>query len=77
MGIAVWPGGSVEDWLPAYDSSTGQWGLNPCNVTADFNNTGLSPSQYLVRSMRQSSLQCQGMASHSSCTLMRWYSDAR
>ena len=49
LGIALWPGGSVEDWLPAYDSSTGLWGLNPCNTTGNFNSTGLSPSQVLVR----------------------------
>lgn len=64
VGIALWPGGSVEDWLPSYDSTTGEWGLNPCNVTADFNNTGLTPSQYLVRRMLVPSSSCRGGAPH-------------
>ena len=49
VGVAFWPGGLVEDWLPAYDSSTGAWGLNPCNTSSTFNNTGQSDAAYLVR----------------------------
>ena len=49
VGVAFWPGGRVEDWLPAYDSSTGAWGLNPCNTSSTFNGTGQSDAAYLVR----------------------------
>lgn len=52
VGIAFWPGGRVEDWLPAYDSDTQAFGLNPCNTTNDYNNTALSDAQYLVSPCR-------------------------
>ena len=49
VGVAFWPGGRVEDWLPVYDSDTQQFGLNPCNTTNHYNNTALSDSRYLAR----------------------------
>jgi hypothetical protein len=48
LGLAFWPGGSVEDWQPVYDADTGQFGLNPCNTTNNYNNTGVSDAIYLV-----------------------------
>ena len=64
MGIAFWPGGRVEDWLPAYDSGTKAFGLNPCNATNDFNKTALSDAQYLVSQCR---LLKSAWCLHSSC----------
>ncbi len=48
VGIAMWPGGKVADWEPAYNADTGVHGLNPCNATNNYNNTGLSDAAYLV-----------------------------
>ncbi|EIE22879.1 hypothetical protein COCSUDRAFT_42464 [Coccomyxa subellipsoidea C-169] len=44
----MWPGGKVEDWEPAYNADTGIHGLNPCNATNNYNNTGLSDAAYLA-----------------------------
>ena len=48
MGIAVWPGGSVANWGSGINADTAVPGLNPCNATNNYNNTGLSDADYLV-----------------------------
>ena len=48
LGLALWPGGTAEDWQPAYDASKGVYGLNPCNVTGSYNGTGHTHRAYLV-----------------------------
>ena len=66
----MWPGGSIADWEPAYDGDTGVPGLNPCNATNNYNNTGLSDAAYLVSPSRPQSLSssetavknCSGLA---------------
>lgn len=48
VGLALWPGGTAEDWQPAYDATTGVYGLNPCNVTGSYNGTGITHRAFLV-----------------------------
>lgn len=48
VGIALWPGGTVEDWKPAYDSDKQEFGLSPCNTTSGCNNTVQSDETFLV-----------------------------
>ncbi|KAK9800785.1 hypothetical protein WJX73_002880 [Symbiochloris irregularis] len=33
VGAAFWPGHAPEEWGPYYNSTSGQFGLNPCNFT--------------------------------------------
>ncbi|KAK9820563.1 hypothetical protein WJX72_011663 [[Myrmecia] bisecta] len=49
LGIAFWPGGTVEDWKPYYDKELDEFGLNPCNDQNNFNNSGLSDRAYLAQ----------------------------
>jgi hypothetical protein len=48
VGVALWPGGTIEEWGPVLDTDTQLAGLNPCNTTNDWNNTGLSDQAYLA-----------------------------
>ncbi|KAK9917440.1 hypothetical protein WJX75_004387 [Coccomyxa subellipsoidea] len=45
----MWPGGTIEDWEPAYNADTGVYGLHPCNATNNYNHTGLSDAAYLAQ----------------------------
>ncbi|KAK9832090.1 hypothetical protein WJX81_005628 [Elliptochloris bilobata] len=47
MGLALWPGGTAEDWRPAYDVTAQEYGLNPCNATGLFNGTADTQRAYL------------------------------
>ena len=49
VGVAFWPGGTIEDWGPVYNSAANYTGLSPCESTAEYNATGLTHQQYLVR----------------------------
>ena len=60
VGLAFWPGGTVEDWGPAYDSDTQEFGLNPCNTTNDYNNTSQSQATYLASPCCTCCLQSHG-----------------
>ncbi len=48
MGLALWPGGTAEDWQPAYSAASGAYGLNPCNATGLYNGTRDTQRAYLV-----------------------------
>ena len=50
IGVAFWPGGSVDDWGLVTDTETTVTPLDPCNKTNNYNNTGESSRSYLVRS---------------------------
>ncbi|CAL8464782.1 g4317 [Coccomyxa elongata] len=43
----MWPGGSVANWGSGINADTAVPGLNPCNATNNYNNTGLSDAAYL------------------------------
>jgi len=49
VGLAFWPGGSVEDWGAVYNTTTNEFGLQPCNNTGNYSDSGLTPARYLVR----------------------------
>ena len=66
MGIAFWPGGTVEDWKPAYDSDKQEFGLSPCNTTSGYNNTLQSDDAFLVS---PNSTRCS--QSHGDCSLCK------
>ena len=53
MGVAFWPGGTIQDWGPVFDTAANYTGLNPCESTAQYNATGLTHQQYLVRTPGQ------------------------
>lgn len=49
MGVAFWPGGTVEDWGIISETSANQTTpLIPCTTDNNWNNTGLSSQAYLV-----------------------------
>ena len=49
MGMAFWPGGTVEDWGIISETVANQTApLNPCTTDDNWNNTGLSSQAYLV-----------------------------
>lgn len=48
MGLAFWPGGTVEDWGSVYNSTKNTFGLHPCNTTGTYLETGVTPAAYLV-----------------------------
>ncbi len=48
LGVAFWPGGTIQDWGSVYDAASGRFGLHPCNVSGNYSTTGLSPAAYLV-----------------------------
>ena len=56
IGVAFWPGGTVEDWGLVTDTETTTTTLDPCNKTNNYNSTGESSRSYLVRS------RCHGRA---------------
>lgn len=56
VGVAFWPGGTIEDWGPVYQSATNYTGPNPCLSGTEYNATGLTHQQYLVRSCAVPSL---------------------
>lgn len=87
LGLALWPGGTAEDWQPAYDASKGMYGLNPCNVTGSYNGTGVTHRAFLVprvtdrRSLNNSrfenrwnstSFPCPAMELHTGTTHNTW-----
>ncbi|KAL3148896.1 hypothetical protein ABBQ32_001766 [Trebouxia sp. C0010 RCD-2024] len=48
MGVAFWPGGTVEDWGIISETSANQTTpLIPCTTDNNWNNTGLSSQAYL------------------------------
>ena len=49
IGVAFWPGGTVDDWGLVTDTETTVTPLDPCNKTNNYNNTGESSRSYLVR----------------------------
>ena len=49
IGVAFWPGGTVDDWGLVTDTETTIIPLDPCNKTNNYNNTGESSRAYLVR----------------------------
>lgn len=49
MGMAFWPGGTVEDWGITSETIANQTApLNPCTTDDNWNSTGLSSQAYLV-----------------------------
>lgn len=54
LGLAFWPGGTLDDWGPAIDLSTVTPGLSPCllttynNTDSSNNSTPASHQQYLI-----------------------------
>ena len=60
LGLALWPGGTAGDWQPAYDATTGVYGLNPCNVTGSYNGTGHTHRAYLVLQLNASTASSGG-----------------
>ncbi len=49
VGVAFWPGGTIEDWGPVFNAAANYTGLSPCESKAEYNATGLTHQQYLVR----------------------------
>ena len=86
MGVAFWPGGTVEDWGAVSDSAANFTGLSPCESTAEYNATGLTHQRYLVRTpkivcvcgllavncSREFLLLCRRLAKAWCSELMRW-----
>lgn len=35
VGVAFWPGHTVEEWGLRYNTTSLEFGLNPCNITYD------------------------------------------
>ena len=59
VGVAFWPGGTIEDWGPVYQRATNYSGPNPCLSSTEYNATGLTHQQYLVRSTMPHCLRAQ------------------
>lgn len=60
LGLAFWPGGTLDDWGPAIDSETISPGLSPCLLTpysstnaTDATNITTSHQEYLVNTIAQ------------------------
>jgi hypothetical protein len=51
VGVAFWPGGSINDWGPVHNATLNYTGLTPCESAAEYNATGLTHQQYLVRTL--------------------------
>lgn len=48
VGVAFWPGHTVQEWGLRYNTTSEEFGLSPCNVTVD-PVTKTSHRAYLVR----------------------------
>ena len=35
MGVAFWPGHTIDEWGLRYNTTSQEFGLNPCNSTYD------------------------------------------